>query len=165
MGRLLKNNRSENNTMKRITTSLLCFMMLFTFMSSPVSALESKDILVNRTIETLENGDTVLTEVYECAVQPRSGKSGYVTSTYVNAAGKTIWMLTVTGSFTYDGVSSKATSAEASVYINNTTSAKFVSKNAYTSGASAIGSATVTYNASHTTRSATVSCDKNGNLY
>lgn len=151
--------------MKKVMAVTLCLIMLFTLVSSPVSALEPEDILVKRAVEVLENGDTVQTEVYECAVQPRSGKSGYVTSTYVNAVGTTIWRLTVTGSFTYDGVSSRATSAEATVYINNTTNAKFVSKNAYTSGASAIGTATVTYNASHTTRSATVSCDKNGNLY
>lgn len=151
--------------MKKIMAILLCLMMLFTLMSFPASALEPKDVLVKHAVEILENGDTVVTEVYECAIQARSEKSGYVTSTYVNAAGTTIWKLTVTGTFTYNGASSRATSAEASVYINNTTNAKFGSKNAYTSGASAIGSATVTYNASHTTRSVTVSCDKNGNLY
>ncbi|MEY8312490.1 hypothetical protein AALA61_10975 [Oscillospiraceae bacterium 42-9] len=151
--------------MKRIIAVLLCLIMFFALMVSPVSASEPKDMLVKRTIEILENGDVVTTEVYECAVQPRSGKNGYVTSTYVDATGRAIWMLTVTGSFTYNGVSSRATSAEASVYINNTTKAKFVSKNAYTSGATATGTATVTYLDSRTTRSASVSCDKNGNLY
>lgn len=119
---------------------------------------------MKQTIEILENGDTITTEIYECAVQPRSGKNGYVTSTYVNATGTAIWKLTVTGSFTYNGVSSSANSAEASVSIYNT-KAKFVSKNAYINGATATGTATVTYNDSRTTRSASVSCDKNGNLY
>jgi hypothetical protein len=151
--------------MKRNIAVLLCLIMLFTLMSFPVSASEPKDILVKRTVEILENGDTITTEIYECAIQPRSGKNGYATATYVNAAGTAIWQLTVTGSFTYNGVSSRATSADATVYINNTTNAKFVSKNAYTSGATATGTATVTYLDSRTTRSASVSCDKNGNLY
>lgn len=150
--------------MKRIIAVSLCLMMLFTLMSSPISASEPKDILVKRTIEILDNGDTIVTEVYECAIQPRSEKTGYATGTYVNSAGTAIWKLTVTGSFTYDGFTSTATSAEASVSIYKT-KAEFVSKNAYTSGATATGTATVTYNDSRTTRSASVSCDKNGNLY
>lgn len=81
-------------------------------MSFPVSASEPKDILVKRNVETLENGDTVTSEVYECAFQPRSEKNGYV-----NAAGTAIWKLTVTGSFTHNGTSYRATKAEATVSI------------------------------------------------
>ena len=61
--------------MKKIMAVLLCLMMLFTLMSSPVSALEPKDVLVKHAVEILENGDTVVTEVYECAIQARSEKS------------------------------------------------------------------------------------------
>lgn len=150
--------------MKKVGAILFCFIMFSTVVCSQVSASEPKDILVKRTIEVLDSGDTVTTEIYECAIQPRSGKTGYATSTYKNSAGKKIWLLTVTGSFTYNGVTSSATSAEASVSIYDTT-ANFVSKNAYTSGSTATGTATITYLGSRTTLKASVSCDKDGNLY
>lgn len=150
--------------MKRICAAILCFIMFIPFVCTQASASESKDILVKQTIEVLDNGDIVSTEIYECAVQPRSGKTGYATYTYKNSAGTKIWMLTITGSFTYNGVTSTATSAEASVHIYDA-NAKTVSKSAYTSGATATGTATVSYLHSQVTGSASVSCDKNGNLY
>ena len=73
-------------------------------------------------------------------------------------------LLSVKGSFTYNGSSSSATAAEATVTIYSS-KASFVSKNAYTSGKTATATGTIKYDAVQTTRSASVSCDKNGNLY
>ncbi len=151
--------------MKKLVLVLLSFVLSAFCLTTPTAfAATQDDILIKQSVEMLDDGGTLISSLYECANQPRGGKTGYASATYKNALGTVMWKVTVTGTFTYNGVTSSATDAEVSVslYSDNV---KFVSKNAYTSGASAIGTATVTYNASHTTRSATVSCDKNGNLY
>ncbi|MDE6837940.1 MAG: hypothetical protein K2P33_06045 [Acutalibacter sp.] len=150
--------------MKRIAFFLIACLVIFSLCSTSALATENSDVLVKRTVEVLDNGDSIVTELYECEVQPRSGKTGYASATYLNALGSAVWKVTVTGTFTYNGTTSSATNATTSVSIYNS-NAKFVSKNASTSGNTATGTATVTYNASRTTRSASVSCDKNGNLY
>lgn len=150
--------------MKNVISTFLCFLMICSFVTVPVIAAEPEDVLVKRTVEVLDNGDTVTTEIYECAIQPRSGKTGYATTTYKNSDGTSIWSVSVKGSFTYNGSTSSATSAEATVTIYSNT-AIFVSKNAYTSGNTATATGTVKYKLVQTTRSASVSCDKNGNLY
>lgn len=151
--------------MRRAIFVLLSFVVSVLCLTTPVAyAAEQDDILIKQSVEVLDDGGTITSSLYECAHQPRSGKMGYASATYKNALGTVMWKVTVTGTFTYDGNTSSATNAEVSVslYSNNV---KFENKNAYTSGVSAIGTATVTYNGSRTTRSATVSCDKNGNLY
>ncbi len=150
--------------MKRFISALLA-IFLFISCTISISAKEPQDILVSRTVEVLENGDTIVTELYENAIQPRTGKSGHKTSTYQNAAGSNIWAITVNGTFSYTyGVSSTATGATATVHIYSDT-AHFVSKNAYTSGNTATATGTVTYNSVTTTRSVSISCDIYGNLY
>lgn len=150
--------------MKKVISLILCCVLFLSLSSILAFAAEPEDILIKRSVELLDNGDFIVSEVYECAIQPRSGKSGYASATYKNANGTAIWKVTVDGSFTYDGTTSSATSATATVSIYNT-NAKFVSKNAYTSGNTAIATGTVKYDLVQTTRSASVSCDKNGNLY
>lgn len=150
--------------MKRIAFFLIACLVIFSLCSTSALATENNDVLVKRTVEVLDNGDSIVTEVYECAVQPRSGKTGYASATYWNSLGAAVWKVTVTGTFTYNGTTSSATNATASVSIYNS-NAKFVSKNAYTSGQKATATATVKYDTVQTTRSASVSCDKNGNLY
>lgn len=145
--------------------SVVLASLLFISCTVFVSAKEPQDILVSRTVEVLENGDTIVTELYENAIQPRTGKSGHKDYTYRNSSGTAIWGVTVDGTFTYNyGVSSTATSATATVKIYSS-NADFVSKNAYTSGNTATATGTVSYNASVMTRSVSVSCDKYGNLY
>lgn len=140
-------------------------VLLVCFGSFTVSAQEPKDVLISRTVEVLDNGDSIVIELYENAVQVRTGKSGYRTYTYRNSSGSAVWNLTVDGSFIYNyGVSSTATSATATVNIYNN-NARFISKNAYTSGNTATATTTVAYNTVSTTRSVSVSCDIYGNLY
>jgi len=151
--------------MKKVISILFVAMFIAGCCSLSVLAVEPQDILLSRTVETLDNGDSIIVELYENAMQPRTGKSGFRTYTYRNAAGSDIWAVTVNGTFSYTyGVSSTATSASATVEIFNR-NASFVSKNAYTSGNTATATGTVFYNASVMTRSVSVSCDKYGNLY
>jgi len=150
--------------MKKLFAFLFCGFLVLSVLVMPVSAVEAGDILISSSVEILENGDCIITEVYENAVQPRSERTGYGKATYYNAGGTAIWDVTVKGTFTYNGTTSSATSATATVnlYSNNAT---FISKSAGTSGNSATATATVRYNAVQVTRTARVSCDKNGNLY
>lgn len=149
--------------MKKILSLILVLALFVSVLSLGVSAQEPKDILISRTEETLDNGDVVIIELYENAMQPRTGKNGYKVYTYTSG-GKTIWTLTVDGSFTYTyGVSSEATGAKATVRLYDS-NAKYVSRNAYTSGNTATATGTVAYNGISVTRSVSISCDRYGNL-
>lgn len=149
--------------MKKVLAILVCIMMLVS-LAIPASALSRTDKLVSQSIEYLENGDYIVREVFEPAMQPRSGKTGSSVETYRNASGTAIWAVTVTGTFTYNGSTSSATSSSASVEIYNT-NASFISKNASYSGNTARATGSVRYGGYTTTLTASVSCDKNGNLY
>lgn len=151
--------------MKKFISIVLIFVIAVSCCSISVSAAENEDILLSRNVEVLANGDSITIELYKNAIQPRAGISGHRTFTYRNSAGTTIWNLTVNGTFLYNyGVSSTATdsSAVVNIYSNK---ADFISKNAYTSGNTAVATATVAYDTVSTTRSVSVSCDKYGNLY
>lgn len=151
--------------MKKFISVLLVFIFITSCCSLSVLAAEPRDILLSRTVETLDNGDSIIIELYENAMQSRTGASGHRTYTYRNSSGFDIWSVTVNGTFSYTyGVSSTATSSSAVVEIFSG-NAHFVSKNAYTSGNTATATGTVTYNSVTTTRSVSVSCDKYGNLY
>lgn len=150
--------------MKKFLSLVLLLSVFVCAFGVPVSAIEVNDKLVSRSVEYLENGDYFVTELYQPVIQPFTGTNGYKTSTYTTAYGSRVFSVTVYGTFTYNGTSSSATSATASVDIYDS-SASFVSKNAYTSGISAIATGTARYLGNNITRSVSLSCDKNGNLY
>lgn len=151
--------------MKKLLAMVLSVLLLMGLCSTAALAATPEDTLLSRSEEILENGDYIVTELYKNAIQPRTGTSGYSTSTYYNASGNAIWDLTVQGYFSYTyGVSSTATSAEATVRIFNS-NASFVSKNAYTSGNTATATGSITYRSIPASNSVSISCDKYGNLY
>lgn len=151
--------------MKRFIGLLLCFIVLVSSFSTFAFANESTDILLNCTYEYFDNGDYIVTELYENVSQSRGlTKTGTAIATYYNSANTKIWDLRVEGTFTYSyGVSSEATSSTATI-VTYTSTAVPKSKNAYTSGNTAYGSGTVNYSASVATMNAHVSCDVYGNL-
>lgn len=123
------------------------------------------DRLVSTSTEYLEDGSFIVTSVYEFAIQPRTGKTGYKEAVYRASDGTKIFFVTVDGAFEYTyGVSSKATGAKATVAIYSS-QASYVSRNAYTSGASAIATGVVKYNGNTVSKAVVLSCDKYGNLY
>lgn len=150
--------------MKRLLATLLTLLLFVSVPALPASAAEPADQLLSRSIEYLDNGDYIITEVYKSAAQLFSGTNGYKTSTYTHANGSNIFSVTVNGTFTYNGSTSSANSASASVNIY-ASNASFVNKNAYTSGATAYGTGTVRYGGVNISRSVSLTCDKNGNLY
>lgn len=150
--------------MKNLFSLFLCGLFVVSVFFIPASAAEPEDILISHTVEILDNNDYIITEVYESAIQPRSSKTGYGVAEYYNANGTLMWNVVVTGTFTYNGVTSYATSSSVAVnaFSNKVT---FISKSANYSGNTATGTGTVQYNLVQTTLTARVSCDKNGNLY
>lgn len=149
--------------MKKVLTILVCIMM-FVSLAIPASALSRTDKLISQSIEYLENGDYIVREVFEPLIQPRSSKTGSAIETYRNSSGAAIWTVKVTGTFTYTGSTSSATGSSATVEVYNS-NASFISKNASYSGNTARATGSVNYSGYTATRTAYVSCDKNGNLY
>ena len=132
--------------MKRVISIILAAILLIGSLASVVGASEAPKTTKYTSIEYLENGDYVVTELVvdlsdapsqEKVQETRATKTGSKTATYYNSAGSKIWSVTVTGTFAYSyGVASTATSSTATVSIYNS-NAKFVSKNAYTSASTA----------------------------
>lgn len=149
--------------MKKGISVLLCLCFLLTVIGMPAFATEQPKKLVS--VEYLEDGSYFVIEITQDMPRGRDySTSGTKTGTYYNSSGALIWKLTVRGSFSYNpGVSAKATSASATVAIADS-SAKFVSKNAWTSGASAYGYAQVKYGSVTQSKTVVLTCDKYGNL-
>lgn len=160
--------------MRRVVSILLAAILLIGSFASVVGASEAPTVTKYSTIEYLENGDYIVTElVIDSSDAPfqvkeqesRATKQGSKTAYYYNSAGTKIWSVGVTGTFSYTyGVSATATSSSATVNIF-VSGATFKNKNAYTIGNTAIASGIVAYNGVSTSKSVSVSCDKYGNVY
>lgn len=158
--------------MKRVLVLFLSFLLLSNLCLLPATAAENPmqyisqendQIIISQTIEDIGNGYYYVETIYVPSVQPYSNtKTGTKTSACVNG-GTTIFSISVTGTFTYDGSSSQATSASGSIsaYVDGVT---LNSRRAYTSGASACAFGSVTYNGATLQKTVTLTCDKNGNL-
>lgn len=151
--------------MKKLVSAFLCIVMFFSILPVSVFAEEPEDILLSQTTEVLDNGDFVVTELYQSAIQTyASTKAGHKTSTYYNASGKAMWAVTVNATFTYTyGALSRATSAEAVVAIYDS-GVSFLSKNAYMFGDTATAVASAQYGGSVSNGKVSITCDIYGNL-
>lgn len=149
--------------MKRFLALVLSILLILPILSVAASAA-SADKLISTTTEYYEDGSYAVINVYENMIQPRTGKTGYKDGIYYSFNGTSIFKVTVNGSFDYVyGISSTAKSATANVSIYNSDTS-FVSKNAYTSGASAVATGTVKYLGNVVSKTVTLTCDKYGNL-
>lgn len=152
--------------MKRMFVLILCVILSISILVLPVSAttiVEGEHIIISQTVEDLGNGYYYVETIYVPAIQTfGSSKTGTKTAQCISS-GTTIYTISVTGIFTYDGVSSEATSASGSIatYVENAT---IKSRSAYTSGASAIATGSVSYLGLTLQKTVTLTCDKNGNL-
>lgn len=151
--------------MKKRFASLLMAVALLLLVVVPAQAAEVADnVRKTTTIEYLEDGSFFVIEVVQLTVTVRSNSTnGYKSATYYSGTGVKVWQIELHGYFTYNGSSATATSATASVYLYSSSAAP-TDKNAYVSGASAYGSATVNYMGNVTTKSVKLTCDRNGNL-
>lgn len=152
--------------MKRMYVLVLCIILSINILAFPVSATsvtEDEQIIISQTVEDLGNGYYYIETIYVPAIQTFGNtKTGTKTAQCISS-GTTIFTISVTGVFTYDGVSSEATSASGSIatYVENAT---IKSRSAYTSGASAIATGSVSYWGITLQKTVTLTCDKNGKL-
>ena len=156
--------------MRKLIAILLCTVLMFSSFSIGVSAVETKSVLISRSVETLETGEYIVTELYQTqrAFQPltegREVQGNKSKSVYL-PDGTLLWKLTVEGVFNcISGVSAKASSSNAvvRVYVSNV---HFVSKSSSCSGNTATATGTASYNSVNRTETVSISCDVHGNLY
>lgn len=152
--------------MKRLFVFLICVLLLGNAFALPVAAAETIDnqqIIISQTVQDLGNGNYFVETIYVPNVQLYSNsKTGTKTAEYI-ASGTTIYTISVTGTFTYDGITSDATSALCAI-ATHVSGASILSRNAYTSGASAIASGSISYIGVTLQKTVTLTCDKDGNL-
>lgn len=150
--------------MKKAAIFLVCILLAISFMTIPVVAdANSNMVLLSENVIYIDESTFCIERIYVPEICSYSNvRTGTKTVQYVYS-GKSIFGLSVTGQFTYDGVSARATSASGAVdwYVPN---ASLSSSNAYTSGASAIATASVSYLGITLNKTVTLTCDANGNL-
>ena len=124
--------------MKKLLLGLTLVLMLFLPINT-VYALEE-----NYSTIYYENGyyyETIVTTINSVA---RSAKEGSKTVYCKNSSGKTLWSVTVNGTFTYNGSTSSCTSASVSTSVVDA-SWKIASKSSSKSGNTAKATATAHY--------------------
>ncbi len=153
--------------MKKFVVIALSFVMLFIFPLSAHATLANTSI--SETI-VFEDGSYIIATISEkpslceAAVLLASSKTGTKTIRYYTAGNTLEWAFSVTGTFTYDGITAQAISATAShnIYLSGWTCTGEI---AWYSGSTASASATFK-NINLLTKNASVSlsCSPNGTL-
>ena len=150
--------------MKKIAVLLVCVLLVIGIMTKSVSAdVDSDMVLLSETITYIDESTYYIERIYVPEVCPYSNTRMGTKTIQCVYGGNVIFTLSVTGQFTYDGRTARATSASGGVTVH-VTGASLNSKNAYTSGASAIGSCSVSYVGVTLNKTVTLTCDANGNL-
>lgn len=126
--------------MKKIFITLLLTFIIF-IPANNVSALEENN--ESRTFEYELNGNYYeITITYDNLLTRASNSvNGHKTTTYKNSSGKTLWSVTVNGTFTYNGSTSSCTSASVSTSAVDA-SWKIINKSSSKSGNTAKATAT-----------------------
>lgn len=149
--------------MKRLLVVMLSIIMLSTFLAIPTLATEADQILISQTVVDMGSGCYFIETISVPSIQQyRNSKTGTKTSECVYN-GETIFTISVTGIFTYDGSTSQATSATGKM-VAYTEGVTFNNGSAYVSGASAIATGSATYHGTTIPKTVTLTCDKDGNL-
>lgn len=153
--------------MKKIVLGILCCLM-FGLQIDTVLANEDEKIIID--YETIEEGEyTIEIETYEIEiVQTRSSsiKKGGRDYHYKDKNGKIVWTATLTGTFEYNGTTSKCISA--SVSVSNVSSGwQLFTKKASTSGNQAKASIIMRETSTMALHPVnfTLSCSSTGSLY
>lgn len=150
--------------MKRFSIMLTCLFLVLGMMAVPASASEVSDsIVISQSITRVDDDSYYIETISIPAIQSYTNtKRGTKTAAYV-LSGTTIFSISVTGTFNYDGVSSEAISASGSIsaYVDGVT---LNDRYAYTSGASAYAFGSVSYQGATLQKTVTLTCDKDGNL-
>lgn len=137
------------------------------------SYLDSKDtLIIHESTEIFEDG-SYIEEQIDCSptvslFSTTSTKYGHKTATYKSSSGNTIWTITVSGIFTYNGKSSKCTKSTVTTTCVNS-NWKITNKSSKKVDSTATASATATKYTNKVAvqtikRSVSLSCSKSGKL-
>lgn len=154
--------------MKRILLLALCLLLVSNIFTLPTAATvldeSSQDqIIICQTVEDLGNGSFFIETIYVPSIQLYSNtKTGTKMAQFIYS-GNPIFAISVTGTFTYDGSTSDATSSLCKI-VTYVEDAEIVSYDAYTSGTSAVATGSVKYKRITIPKTVTLTCDKDGNL-
>ena len=154
--------------MKKITIIILSFLLIF-YSNTFVFASNTNEI---HTLEVFEDG-SYIEEQIDCSptvslFSTTSTKYGHKTATYKSSSGNTIWTITVSGIFTYNGKSSKCTKSTVTTTCVNS-NWKITNKSSKKVDSTATASATATKYTNKVAvqtikRSVSLSCSKSGKL-
>ena len=149
--------------MKRLLAILVCFVIMISISPVPANAIEDNDIIISQTVNYIGDDYYYIETITVPSVQPFVNSKTGTKSAVCVSSGTAIFTISVTGSFTFDGSTSTATSASGSIsaHVEGVT---LKSGNAYTSGSSAIATGSVVYRGITLQKTVTLTCDKNGNL-
>ena len=158
--------------MKKLIIYIACVLLIMSIF--PASAFASNaEVLTTSDITVFDDGSYCVTTISEKreptygllkALATRSNKTASKTTASYNSNGQKLYSVTVTGTFSYDGSTSKATSAEYSYSIMNSTW-KFVSGSAGCSGNTATATCKFKCGIAYSrTLSVSLSCSPNGTL-
>ena len=156
--------------MRKIFAFLLTFIMaLSTTCIAFAGEMPAQSNTYPAEYEYFDDGSYIVTTITEepavSFARAAGTKTASKTATYKSSSGASLWSVTVTGTFSYNGSSAKCTSS--SVSANSYSSLwKINSKSASKSGASASATATAKYYDSSTYKSlsVTLTCKANGVL-
>ena len=157
--------------MKKIFNYSFVFIFLLSVFFSPVSVHANNSIPSSQK-EYLENGDYFEITTIEHDTNDFFSTSKTITASrtakYITSSGTVLWSVTVTGTFTYTGSTSKCIASQVSASSNNS-NWKIASKSSSRSGSTASATATAKrYNGSNVVQTSTktvkLSCSKNGTL-
>ena len=150
--------------MKKAVVLCVCILLTVSFMTkSALADADSGMVMLSETITHVDESTYYIERIYVPEVCLYSNiRTGTKTAQGVHS-GKVVFTLSVTGQFTYDGISAKATSASGGINVQ-VAGASLNSSNAYTSGASAIATASISYLGITLNKTVTLTCDANGNL-
>lgn len=149
---------------EKIVILLVCIFLAISSMANPVAADANPDVvLLCENVVHIDEDTFYIERIYVPGVSVYSNmRTGSKEVQYVYR-GNLVFTLSVTGQFMYDGSSARATAASGDI-IWHVSNVSLNSKNAYTSGASAIASASVSYLGTTLNKTVTLTCDANGNL-
>ena len=156
---------------KRISSLILGCVLLLS-MNVNVMAVDKIEVrdknIIATDYEYLSDGSFYETITYVNNEMTRGSRTSSKITTFYNGDKKAMWYVKVTATFTYNGSTSKCTSAtaDAESYVNTW---RIDRKSASRGGNSATATATAQRLVAGTvvetvTKSVTLSCDKNGNL-
>ncbi len=153
--------------MKKVIALFLAVLCCASILIAPVSASDAAlhGTIVSTTKIDLPDGGYVIEEITQNPSFARAySTSGTKTSTRYASDGTALFAVKAHGSFQYTGSSSWSTSASATVSIYDSR-VSYVSKSASYSSNYATATGYVKYLGLSDSRTATLYCDKDGNLY